>query len=424
MNPILFVGSHSYDLTALTVVAHRARERLGREVVFVTVAGGEAGVEARVQLATDGFPVLDRAPVAGARPARNPLRRARRWRDANLAIVDDLLATVEPAAIVSNVNPPPSLLLDTPATRGIPTVLLQLWFWGDRAFQEAWRADDRRMREAGLPLGRRLRNRVDEAAERMAGIRPHIVWDVRAATIAVQGPALGRRLVADGVAADRVVATGNPVLDDLHRLAGDDAAARRRVRAQLDVDADVPILSHFRNHEDRMLTLDASTRAESQAQILRGLAGGAPGARVVVKIHPKEGDAERRLIHGLDPSVTVVGPEVDTLDLIAASALTVGTFSTTLLQSVALDVPTVGAILWPGLDYWRRVTDWSGVDRVESEAALTEAVRRHLGDPGYQAEWRARRAAFRADELLLDGRGTERVVDLVESMIARTGRPA
>ncbi len=72
----------------------------------------------------------------------------------------------------------------------------------------------------------------------------------------------------------------------------------------------------------------------------------------MVKLHPKEPDAERELVHSIDADVVVAGTEVDANELIAASDLVVGTFSTTLLQAVALDRPAVGAALWPDLDYW------------------------------------------------------------------------
>jgi hypothetical protein len=69
------------------------------------------------------------------------------------------------------------------------------------------------------------------------------------------------------------------------------------------------------------------------------------------------------------------------------------------------------------MDYWSRMTDWSGVDRATDRAALTEAVRRNLTDPGYQQCWAARRAAFRQDRFRFDGHGTQRIAELVERML-------
>jgi hypothetical protein len=156
-------------------------------------------------------------------------------------------------------------------------------------------------------------------------------------------------------------------------------------------------------------------------QIVRALRDAAPDAQVVIKVHPKESETEVAWIREIPPRVMVVGDEVPVLDLIAATAVNVGAFSTTLVLSAALDRPTVSVALWPGLDYWRRVTEWSGVDRVETASALTESVRRHLGDPQYQALWQARREAFTRDEFVMDCRGTDRVADLVERLVRERG---
>ncbi len=48
------------------------------------------------------------------------------------------------------------------------------------------------------------------------------------------------------------------------------------------------------------------------------------------------------MLHAIDPDVVVAGTDVDANELIATSDLVVGTFSTTLLQAVALDRPAVG----------------------------------------------------------------------------------
>src|SRR5439155_11653048 len=140
---------------------------------------------------------------------RNPSRRARRWRDANLAIVEQVVSEMQPAAVLGTVNPAPYLLFDGVAARGVPAVLLQLWFWGDRSFRRAWRADDDRARDAGASRRKRLRRRLERGAEALHGLRQHFEWDVRHATVAVQGPAMRRQLVDDGVPAERVVVTGN-----------------------------------------------------------------------------------------------------------------------------------------------------------------------------------------------------------------------
>jgi hypothetical protein len=79
------------------------------------------------------------------------------------------------------------------------------------------------------------------------------------------------------------------------------------------------------------------------------------------------------------------------------------TGASSLLYSIVLDKPSVSLWLWPGLAYFRKSTAWAGVDRVDSSHALAEAVRRHLHDPQYQADWHGRREAFVREEFLFDG---------------------
>jgi CDP-Glycerol:Poly(glycerophosphate) glycerophosphotransferase len=422
MNPILCVGSHPNDVAPLITIARHARDRLGLDAVFSSVAPPDVASEVHRHVTAEGFATLDQSLVVSPpRNERNPSRRARRWRDTNLAVVEHVVSEVRPTAVLATVNPPPCLLLDALAERGVPSMLLQLWFWGDRSFRRAWRADDRRFQQSGASRRKRLRRQLEHGAEALHGIGETIEWNVRHATVAVQGPALRRQLVADGVPAERVVVTGNPVLDDLHRLRNAPDAPCVRVRAQLAIPDHDQVITHFRSHEDRFPKIDRRTREESQAAVIRSLREAAPDAIVVVKLHPKESDAERALIRSIDADVVVAGTDVEANDLIAASALVVGTFSTTLLQAVVLDRPAVSAMLWPDLDYWQRATDWSGVDRAADGPALTEAVRRHLGDHAYRAQWAARREEFGRDQFLVDGHGTLRVVDLLERLLQAQG---
>ena len=417
---LLLVGSHPYDVESLVAIGEDARDRLGYDLVFASIAPPDVAEVVYADLTERGLAHHPRQLLAFPRERRDPFARARAWRAANLAVVDHVVDEIAPTAVLATVDPPPGLFLDELVRRGVPAVLLQLFFWGDRRFQRDWRREDLRIRRADLPRSRRWRAAVEQFAATRQGMRPQIAWDVHRATVAVEGPAMARQLVRDGVPADHVVATGNPVLDEVHRRARDLAGSRRRIEAGLGLGPTDTIVTHFRSHEDRMLTLDAATRAASQAQVIRSIREAAPHARVVVKIHPKEGAAERALIASIDDGVVIADATTDTLDLIGASDTVIGTFSTTLLHSVALDRPTISAMLWPGLEYWRRGTDWSGVERCDDGAALTAAIRRNLSDDAHRAEWARRRAEFRAEAFVDDGDGggTRNVADLVERLVA------
>jgi hypothetical protein len=423
VNPILCVGSHPNDVAPLLTIARRLQDETGVDAVFSTVAPDDVATVVHEQVVAGGFSVLDRPlAVAPLRNERNPVVRARRWRDDNRAVVAHVVDEIRPSAVLATVNPLPCTLLDGVARGGVPALMLQLWFWGDKQFRKAWRADDRLHATSSAPWKRIVRHHAERGAEMAFGVCDRYDWDLHHATLAVEGPAMRRQLLDDGVPADRVVVTGNPVLDDLHALAQAPGAARAHVRAQLAMPGDRPVVTYFRSHEDRFPQVPAQARLDAQTTVLRSLREGAPGATVVVKLHPKERPGgEREVLHGIDPDVVVAGSDVDANELIAASDVVVGTFSTTLLQAVALDRPAVAALFWPGMDYWSRATDWSGVDRATDGDRLTGIVQRALTDPGYQQRWSGRRADFTRDRFRFDGQGTERVTTLLERMVGRTG---
>lgn len=414
---LLLVGSHPYDVDSLVAVGEQARDRFGFELCFASIAPPEVADAVYADLAARGLPHHDKQLLAFPRDRRNPIARARAWRDANLAVVDHVMEKIGPAAVLATVDPPPGLFLDELERRGVPSVLLQLFFWGDRRFQRDWRREDRRVQESVLSRSRRRRAAVERFAAARFGMPPQIAWDLRRATVAVEGPAMARQLIRDGVPADHVVATGNPVLDDVGRRIGDAGAGRRRVEAGLGLDPADTVVTYFRGHEERMHSVDPESRARSQTEVIRAVREAAPHARLVVKIHPKEGRAERDLIASIDRDVVIADTATDTLDLIASSAVVIGAFSTTLLHSVALDRPTISAVLWPGLRYWRRGTAWEGVERCTDVAALVRAVRRNLDDEAHRTEWARRRADFRADRFVLDGRGTSNVAELLQRLV-------
>jgi hypothetical protein len=415
---LLCIGFYPYDVVHLLTIAREAHHRLDLDPVFVSVAWPDVAVSVVEQVSAEGFETLDCKVMADeVSSVRNPFQRYRQQRQATNRLMDELLAEVQPTAVLASVNPPPGLFLDESARRGLPTILLQLFHWGDRAFYRELHADDRRQHDAGLTGKSRVKRRVERRLQSLFRVAPYVAWDLRHATIAVQGPATQRRLVSEGIPREHVVVTGNPALDDLHRLRDSANEARARLGAQLGLAGGDTTITHMRSHEDRLVGLDRTSREQSQAQIVHALRSAAPDAQIIVKIHPKEDERDKTFVRSIDPNLLVVGDEVSTNDILAASDVVVGTLSTTLLYSALLDRPTVAAWLWPGLDYWRASTDWSGVDRVFSEEALTEAVRRHLHDAEYQAQWQARRRDFVTDEFAFDGGSTARLVDLLGGLV-------
>ncbi len=255
-NDLLCVGSHPNDVEALIITARRIQERVGLQPLFVSVAPREVAEQVRGQARDAGFATLDRAINAYPDATiQNPIARMRRMRAENTRLIDRALSEIRPAAVLSTENPPPRMFLDEAARRGIPTVLLQLLFWADRAFQKAWRSDEWHTLTSRVSRRRRPRRYFERWTESMWGYHPHIEWDLRRTKLAVQGPALRRQLVNDGVPADNVIVTGNPVVDDLHRLRHATEELRHRLYAQLGVQEPLALVTHFRNHEERMVTI-------------------------------------------------------------------------------------------------------------------------------------------------------------------------
>jgi hypothetical protein len=421
---LLCVGLYPYDVVHVLAVAREAHRRLGLEPLFLDIANlapDEVRAQVRELVAANGYQSVTASLVgSGNRPARNRLDRRRQQRSGTLQLMDRVLDDVRPAAILAGVNPPWGSFVDHAAARGVPTVYLQLFHWGDRAFYRGLFRDDRRKEDVGLSPPRRVQRGLGRRIDAHYGFAPRVAWDVRRATLAVQGPAMRQRIIAGRVPSDHVVATGNPELDELYSLRASTEEAGRQLRRQLGLPTATRIITQMRSHEARLVSLSPRVLQDSQAQVIRALRSSDPDAQVIVKLHPKEDETEKAFVRSIDPSVLVVGDEVATNDLLAASDVVVGALSTTLLHSVLLDRPTIRVWLWPGLEYFRKSTDWSGVEHVDSPAALTEAVRHHLEDAEHRDTWRRRREAFIAEEFVYDGRCTDRVVDELERLMRKS----
>jgi len=416
---LLCLGFVPPDLSALVRVARQAQVELGLEPIFLSVAPDQMGQDARAYVEAQGFQALDR-PTSSSTGEKisNPVTRYRTLRAANQRLADELLNEIQPAAILATVNTARDLFLRTATQRGIPSVLLQLFFWSDRAYYRDWRRDDLVYLERDLTPRQRLRRKLARGVADLYGMGQRIAWDQPATRIAVQGPALRRLLVSQGMRAERVVVTGNPPLDELYQLRSQSIGQQSDVYKQLGLPAGTRFFLHCRAHEGRLYGLAAAAKEQSQREIIHALQAADSEARVVVKLHPREGEAEARFVQSLDPRVIVADETISTNALIAEGQVLVATISTTLLWAAALDRPAISAFLWPGLDYWRRAQEWAGVERVTTPAALTTSVRRYLHDAAYAEAWRQRRAAFVADELQFDGQGTDRLVKLLGQLAA------
>jgi hypothetical protein len=213
-----------------------------------------------------------------------------------------------------------------------------------------------------------------------------------------------------------VVATGHPACDELYQLRFSPNGAEADVHHHLQLPSGSRYFLNLRAHEDRHYGVTQAEKNAAQVTLIRALQAADPQARIVVKLHPREGDTEERFVRSIDPSIVVARSDISTNELMACSLANVAMGSTTLVWSAALDRPSISAFFWPRVEYWRQAQRWSGVERVDSGPQLTQAVQRYLHDREHAETWRQKRAAFVQDELMFDGKSTARLVGLINQL--------
>lgn len=418
---LLCVGHLIHDLKDLIVVAERAAQCLGLEPVFLVTSPAVMREPAEAFLQSQGqmFLSLPTETYHGMN-LRNPLRRSLTHRAANRALARQLLQEIRPAAILSVSDAAYNSFLAEATRAGVPTVLMQFAFWGDRTFYKGLYADDARLSIRHLPLKRALKKRVYDAFDRWAGVTNRTAWQRLTTRTAVLGPRWQRILRAGGIPERQIAITGNPECDTAYRVRYGDSRASESLWADLGLARGAGYLLHCREHYAR-LALSDEERRQTSAAIVGALRTAAPDLPIVIKMHPRDLPADEEFMRQLDPRL-VVTRDLDTFELIHASRLMVTSVSTTQIWSAALDVPTISAFFWKNLEYWRRATEFSGVERVSSPEQLTRAVQRYLSDAAYDRLWQERRDQFVRDTLVFDGQSTQHLVDLLGELIHSRAR--
>lgn len=411
----------AHDLYPLVRVAEAVQRQLQLEPVFLINSPRPYFDKAKRYIDSTGFRTADLPASWDGEPnIANPLRRYAAIRHENITVVRRILRAEQPAAILASVDSAHNLFFAEATRAGIPSIYLQVAFWGTRRFYQELDADDRARAESRLTRAQKVRRTVARRLQAAYGIGYRPAWERPATRIAVFGPYWRRLLVANGALAKQVVATGNYATDDIYRLRFGPGEWRAALYAKLGLAPGTPYFLHCRENLARFAQLSDSTRQDSEIQVLSALRRADAHLPLVVKLHPREGAEEAQFIRRVEPQAIIVQDDVPTLPLIAASRLMVSTLSTTLIWSAALDVPTISFFALPGVNYYRRETNWSGVKRVHTAEELTQAVIMELTDAREAQLWRAKRAAFTQDQLCLDGHSIERLVALVDEL--RTAR--
>lgn len=411
---LLCIGHLRHDVVHLHKVADRALAQAGFEPNFFLTAPGGLIDEPRQYLASQHLREVRSASVDFAPlEIRNPLKRYRALRQANLTLARKILDTVQPTAILATVDACYDLLLAEAAARGIPTIYMQVAFWGDRNFYRALWADDRRGSAQPLTLRQHVTSRLTKVIQRRYGFQNRPAWWRKPSRIAVLGRYWEDLLIHGGIPKQRIAVTGNPHCDDIHEVKSGRNARWGELYEHLRLPRGTRYLLHCREYHARLAALPEDTSQEGERHIIEAFQSVSPGTPIVVKMHPRDTPADYEFMRSLGPGVIVAG-DVPVMELLAQSLLMVTTISTTQLWSTALDRPTISAFFWKGVDYWKRATAFSGVERVFTPEQLRVSVRRSLSDPAYQALWQEKRKAFVDDMLLVDGHSVDRLVRLLQ----------
>jgi hypothetical protein len=407
-----------HDLVYLHQVADRAEGGLGLEPHFLITAPDSLKEEPRAYLSSRHlreavFPVADFTPLG----IRNPVTRYRALRQANLDLARRILDAVRPAAILATVDACLDQLLAEATRRGIPTIYMQVAFWGDRAFYgELW-ADDKRAAAQPLTFRQHVTTRLKTLIERLYGLQNRPAWWREVSRIAVLGRYWEDILTRGGIPRQRIAVTGSPHCDDIYE-ARSGHGRWGELYEQLGLPRGTRYFLHCREHHARLRGLPADTSQEGQREIIDALKSVSPGTPIVVKMHPRDTPADYQFLRSLDRTVIVAG-DVPMIELLARSQLMITTISTTQLWSTALDRPTISAFFWKGMDYWERATAFSGVERVFTPEQLRASLIRYVREPAYQQFWSDRRRLFVDEMLVVDGRSVERLVQLLQDPLAQ-----
>lgn len=414
---LLCVGHLRHDIIHLHKVAERAMAQMGHEPHFWITAPDRLMDEPRQYLASHHLrEVISASANDGPLAMRNPVMRYRALRQANLNLARQILDTVRPAAILATVDACHNFFLAEGARRGIPTIYMQVAFWGDRRFyRELW-ADDQRATANRLTLRQLVSARVNKALQRGFGLHMRPAWQREPSTIAVLGRHWEDLLTRGGIPGSRIAVTGNPHCDEIHEVRSG-RGRWKELYQQLALPDGTRYLLHCREHHARHRNMPPEAFREGEREIIAALKSACPGMHIVVKMHPRDTPEDYAFERSIDPGVIVVG-DVPLIELLAQSRLMVTTASTTQLWSAALDRPTISAFFWKDMNHWKRATAFSGVERVFTPEQLRVSVDRCIRDTTYQTLWRKKRQAFAAEMLLVDGHSVDRLVRLLQDPFA------
>jgi CDP-Glycerol:Poly(glycerophosphate) glycerophosphotransferase len=349
------------------------------------------------------------------------------------SLAQGVLARERPAAIVVIQD---TLLLERflvreANRRGLPTVVAQWAFSYPQSMYDRLRAiqlgtgvDGSARRDGSR--ARRLLAPATRAAYRgvLAGLG--LSFDLansygggEARLFTVWGEAFKEQYAAQGVRDKRIVVTGHPSHDAAFaRAATLDDRERARIRERYGLPPDGMIVLYATQPVlwRRVIgpaELEANVRAIAQA-----VAASPGGARLVLKLHPRERAEDYAFCAALEPPVRVI-PRAEMADLVAACDAFVSSSSSTVLLAMMLGRPivTVNFNRVPHFDFFEPL---GGTLHTRTPAEFAGAIRLALADDPTRERLARERRDVLARYTRFDGRATERIAGLIAQAIAES----
>ncbi len=208
---------------------------------------------------------------------------------------------------------------------------------------------------------------------------------------------------------DSVVATGQPRYDAL--VEASRVYDRDKFCGRLNLDPKVKVVLVV---TENMPIPDGKTFLRSTLKALRDF----PELQIVIKPHPAEiGEWYVELVKEENAKAVILSKGADTYEALYACDFFVASYSTVILEAVILGKLGVTAYLAGGTDptpYFKEVTL-----RVYSAEDLSSAIRKALYDADTKELLKKSREKFVWEHAYkIDGKATERVVDIVEEMVS------
>jgi hypothetical protein len=239
--------------------------------------------------------------------------------------------------------------------------------------------------------------------------------------VTVLGEAWKRRLVADGVPAEKLVVTGHPQQDLWSRYAAERSDADvEAVARDLNIAADkrlvtiiAPALTLRQPGEGRQGDIGvADLRADLRA-VVRAVRHLGPQFVPVVKAHPRDSTGALELLHSATDRPPCVVTDYPLERLIGASHAMACQWSTAALIGLALDVPVLLFDFHnsPSAALWK---DVNGLPHAESIDEFHQMLKGCLLDPAGRERLLADRRRLVDDYLCFDGNACARIAQVIE----------